>query len=65
MSYLQKHLFLLTFKLTGSTDIDIEMLLIEIQESWHRLAHYAIKVPVDAKMKLKALHCHFNRKLLH
>ena len=55
----------MTFKLTGSTDIDIEMLLIEIQESWHRLAHYAIKVPVDAKMKLKALHCHFNRKLLH
>lgn len=28
----------------GSTDIDIEMLLTEVQESWHRLRHYHIKV---------------------
>lgn len=47
----------------GSTDIDIEMLLIEIQESWHRLIHYGIKVPVDVRMKLKALHCQFNRQI--
>lgn len=28
----------------GSLDIDIELLIMEVQESWHRLGHYNIKV---------------------
>ena len=28
----------------GSIEIDIEMLLIEVKESWHRLGHYGIQV---------------------
>lgn len=28
----------------GSVEIDIEMLITEVQESWHRLNHYDIKV---------------------
>lgn len=33
-----------TLSRDGSIDIDIEMLLIGVRESWHRLGHYGIQV---------------------
>lgn len=39
----------------GSTDIDIEILMTEVQESWHRLSHYNIIASDEARTKLKTV----------
>jgi hypothetical protein len=40
----------------GSTDIDCEILMIEVQESWHRLYHYNVIVPEENKKKFKGVY---------
>jgi hypothetical protein len=40
----------------GSTEIDCEILMMEVQESWHRLYHYNVVVPEENKAKFKGVH---------
>jgi hypothetical protein len=42
----------------GSVDIDIEILIAQVNESWHRLRHYKIKVSYSIKPNLLSILIH-------